>query len=370
MVFELQQLRVIMHVDLDYFFAQVEEREDHAIVGRPVIVCVYSGRGGDSGVVSTANYIARKYGVGSGISIALAKKKLKSVEAVFLSVNHQLYSMVSKKIMCIIRKYGDAFEQASIDEAYLDVTDRSGRDFERGRDLAIEIQKDILTTEEITCSIGIAPSKLVAKIAAGIHKPNGITLVRPEAVETFLSPIPVRELVGVGAKTEKTLHNLGVRTIGELANLDLGRLVKTFGKKLGTYFADAALGIDHSRVEERGKAESISRMSTLKENTRDSEAIVGELNRLAEDLHSSTVKDGLSFRGITVVAVMDDLKAHTRSKTLDKSSRDLTIVKQVAGSLLENLLAEETNHQVRRIGMKIFDFAKHEGQKQLTDFTL
>jgi DNA polymerase IV (DinB-like DNA polymerase) len=361
-------LRIVMHVDFDYFFAQVEERENPAIRDKPVVVCVYSGRSEDSGAVSTANYIARKYGVKSGIPISLAKKKLRDVESAFLPVNHTLYDAVSEKIMNIVHSYADRFEQIGVDEAFLEVTEEIDGSFERARELAEKIKKEIFDKEKITCSIGIGPNKLIAKIAAGRQKPNGLTVVRTEEIERFLSPLPVRKLVGVGTKTEKVLHKLGIKTIGELAKQNLDKLTSVFGMTFGAYLHAVALGRDKSPVQQRGRAESISRITTLKENTRDIAEMLKQIQKLAEDVHSKSMQQGLSFKSVSVVAVMEDLKMRSRSKTFQNPTKNLDIIKNTARALLQQLLRDETEGSVRRVGIKIFNLAYDKEQKQLNDF--
>ncbi|UCB59749.1 MAG: DNA polymerase IV [Candidatus Bathyarchaeota archaeon] len=364
----LQPFRVVMHVDFDYFFAQVEERENPEIKGKPVVICVYSGRGEDRGAVSTANYMARKYGVKSGMPIAFARKRLKNVEAEFLPVNHRLYDGVSEKIMALIHSHADSFEQAGIDEAFLEVTQRVEGSFEKARCLAIEIKRQIFAEEKITCSIGVGPNKLVAKIAAGKQKPDGLTIVKPEEVQPFLLGLPVRELVGVGRKTEKTLRNLGVKTVEELAAMSLDRLIDTFGRSFGSYLHKAAHGVDESPVQQRGQPESVSRMVTLKEDTRDIATMMREIASLARAVHSTVVAQRFSFRSVSVIAVMEDLTMRLRSKTFEKPIKNLKIVEHTAEELLKHLLREELERSVRRVGVKIHNFIEEKGQKELTDF--
>lgn len=364
----MQDSRVVMHFDFDYFFAQIEERENPEIKNQPVVVCVYSGRGKDKGAVSTANYVAREYGVKSGIPIAFAKKRLRNVDAVFLPVNHTLYNEVSRKLMNIISSFGDKFEQVGVDEAYLEVTKQVNGKFEKAKKLATEIKREIFEKQKITCSIGVGPNKLVAKIAAGKQKPNGLTVVKPEEVQRFLHPLSIRELVGVGRKTEKTLQTHGVNTIGELAAYDVNMLVKVFGKTLGSYFHNAALGIDESPVEQRGRAESISRMATLKEDTRSQTVILREINKLAKNVHSYVVKQRLNFKTVAVVAVMNDLAVRSRSKTFEKPTKNLKAIGETCKALLKHLLEEVTEGSVRRVGVKISGFTEEKGQRKLIEY--
>jgi len=363
------QSRVIMLVDLDYFFAQCEERKNPSLKDKPVVICVYSGRSEESGAVSTANYIARRYGVKSGIPISLAKKKLKNEDAVFLPVNHEFYEEVSEKIMRILRGHADRFEQVGVDEAYLDVTQRVRGDFEDAVELAQKIKEQVKTEEKLTCSIGVGPNKLIAKIAADIQKPDGLTIVRPEQVERFLSPLPVGKLIGVGRKTRKKMQTLGIRTIRELAEYDVQRLIQVFGKTLGTYFHDASNGIDDEPVEERGEAESISRISTLKEDTRDLKIILEKTSQLCDEVHASLLQRGLSFKSVGITGVMTDMRTRSRSKTFESPTNELEFLKKTVKELFERLLNEEFELEARRVGVKVSNFVKEQSkQKQITDF--
>jgi DNA polymerase IV (DinB-like DNA polymerase) len=362
------QDRIVMLVDLDYFFAQCEERRNPSIKGKAVVVCVYSGRTEDSGAVSTANYVARRYGVKSGIPISLAKSKLKDVDAVFLPVDKEFYREVSDEIMEILRSYADCFEQVGIDEAYLDVTQRTKGNYREAEELAATIKGDVLTQQQLTCSIGVGPNKLVAKTAADIQKPDGLTLVEPKEVQSFLSPLPVRRLVGVGRKTEKRLETLGVRTVGQLARFDVQKLIEVFGRKMGTYFHNAALGIDEEPVQERSEPESVSRISTLKEDTRELAVILDEAYRLCDEVYAKLLQRGLVYRSVSIYVVAADLSVHSRSKTFENPAGDLKAFKETVKELYEKFLGE-SDVEARRVGVKLSSLSrKEELQKQLTNF--
>ena len=361
------QARVIMLVDLDYFFAQCEERRNPSLKDKPVVVCVYSGRSEDSGAVSTANYIARKYGVTSGIPIFLAKKKLKK-DAVFLPMDHEFYEEVSGKIMRILRSHADFFEQVGIDEAYLDVSQKVKGSFEEAKELAQKIKEEVKAQQKLTCSIGIGPNKLVAKIAADIQKPDGLTIVKHEQVESFLSPLPVSCLIGVGRKTKKKMQTLGIRTIGDLAKYDVQRLIEIFGKKLGTYFHNASIGEDYELVRESGEVESISRISTLKEDTRDLKIILEKTKQLCDEVHAKLVQRELGFKSVGIVAVMTDMSVRSRSRTFENPTNELEVLKKTVKELFEKFL-NESELEARRVGVKVSNFVKEqERQKQITNF--
>ena len=352
-----------MLVDLDYFFAQCEERRNPSIKDKPVVVCVYSGRTEDSGAVSTANYIARKYGVKSGIPISLAKQKLKDVDAVFLPVDKKFYHEISDNIMEILRSHADVFEQVGIDEEYLDVTQRTQSNYQQAENLAEIIRADVLVQEQLTCSIGVGPNKLVAKIAADVQKPNGLTVVKPHELNVVLLPLPVRRLVGVGRITEKKLETLGVRTVGQLAQVDVQLLVDVFGRKLGTYFHNASMGINDEPVRERGEPESVSRISTLKNDTKELTTIIDEAYKLCDEVHARLLKRELLYRSVSIYVVASDLSAHSKSKTFENPTSDLETFKETVKELFEKFL-DENDVVARRVGVKLSNLTKKENQQK------
>jgi len=366
----LQPNRVIIHADFDYFYAQCEERENPSLKDKPVVVCIYSGRGEDRGAVSTANYIARKYGVKSGIPILQAKRRLKDIDAAFLPANFELYEKVSENIMSILKSYGDKFEQMGIDEAFLDVTQKTNGNYEKAKELAQKIQTEIWEKEKITVSMGIGPNKLIAKIAAGRQKPLGLTEVKPDDAESFLFPLPVNELLGVGKKTTEVMHEMRINTVGELAKLDVEKLTKRFGKVLGTYFHNAANGIDSSQVQERGMAESVSHILTLKEDTRDLDALLEVAYKICDDISSRARELNLSFKTISVQLVLQDMSASSRAKTFDAPVESIDVLKNTAKELFQKLLEEISEElKARRLGVKISGFAVgRQAQKHITEF--
>ena len=197
--------RIVMLVDLDYFFAQCEELRHPELKNKPVVVGIYSGRTEESGAVSTANYVAREYDVKSGIPLYLAKKRLEGTEAVFLPADHEYYERVSSRIMDLLRSCADTFEQVSIDEAYLDVTKKVDVNYASAVELAEQLKAEAIKQVKISFSVGIGPNKIMAKIACDFQKPDGLTVVRPDEIEQFLKPLPVNRLLGVGRKTSERM---------------------------------------------------------------------------------------------------------------------------------------------------------------------
>ncbi len=360
--------RVIMLVDFDYFFAQCEEVRNPVLRDKPVVVGVYSGRTENSGAVSTANYVAREYKVKSGIPLYLAKKWLEGTEAVFLPVDYSFYEKVSDKIMKLLRGYADSFEQVGIDEAYLDVTQKTEGGFEEVGPLVQKMKNDVKNLVGITFSVGVGPNKLVAKIAADTQKPDGLTVVKPENVERFLAPLSVSRLLGVGRKTTVKMNNLGIRTIGDLAGYDVQKLMEIFGKNLGMYFSKAAKGVDNSVVQETGQSESISRISTLKENTHDLMQVLEKTDLLIEDIYKELVRRNISFKQIGIIAIMTDLSVRSRSKTLETATNDVKVLRSIVRELFEKFL-RVSELEVRRVGVKVSQFNREEQkQRKLTGY--
>jgi len=209
--------RIILHVDMDSFYASVEQRRAPSLKGRPVVVGSDPKGGIGRGVVSTCSYEAREFGIHSGMPISQAYKLCP--DAVYLRVDMQLYKEVSCRVMEILRSEAGRFQQVSVDEAYLDISEKV-RDHERAIKIAQEIKAKIRAQEGLTCSIGIASTRSAAKIASDLDKPDGLTVVEPDRVAGFLEPLEVRRLQGIGRKNEEILHGLGIQTIGQLARFD------------------------------------------------------------------------------------------------------------------------------------------------------
>ncbi|MCZ7393977.1 MAG: DNA polymerase IV [Candidatus Methanoperedens sp.] len=356
--------RIILHVDMDYFFAQCEERERPEIKGKPVVICVYSGRSQDSGAVSTSNYEARKFGVKAGMPIYRAKKL--APDAVFLPVNMELYRSISDEIMEILRGYCDVLEKESVDEAFCDITGKVS-DFDEAKSRALRLKEEIKHKVGLTCSIGVAPNKLVAKIASDYQKPDGLTVVKPDEVLKFLVPLKVTDLVGVGKKTGERLNELGVKTIDELSKLSTDELVREFGQAKGVWLKQASQGIDDSTVEEREGTEQIGRITTLKEDTNDSNVIFGVIDELSKDVYRKLEARKLSFRSITFVAISTDFKTRTKTHMLEAPAKDSDAIKESARQLAKLFLAENPV-TLRRVGVRVANLMEEKGQKTLGEF--
>ncbi|UVS69513.1 DNA polymerase IV [Nitrososphaera viennensis] len=363
--------RVVMHIDFDYFFAQCEEVRRPEIRQRPVLVCVFSGRTEDSGVVSTANYVARKYGVKSGIPIRVAKAKLAGVDdALFLPLDASYYRQVSENAMSAIKEHADVFEHVGIDECFIDVSGRANGRFDAAEALARTVKQRVQERTKLTCSVGVAPNKMLAKIASDYNKPDGLTVVRPENALQFVSALDVDKIPGIGPKTRDRLAELGVKTAGDLASFDLFRLIKEFGKKTATYIHNAAKGIDDEPVMESAEGErrqQIMRIVTLKKDAQSAEEMYADLEEICRDVYESATEKKVAFGSVGIILVLDDLENVTRSRGLKAHASSFELLHSTARSLLDEAMGEK-KRSVRRLGVRISDFQDSSGQNTLFDY--
>ena len=355
--------RVVMHVDFDYFFAQCEELRKPEIKSRPVVVCVFSGRTEDSGAVSTANYVARKYGVKSGIPIKVAKSKLEGVaDAVFLPLDTPYYRQVSEKAMSIIKSHAQVFEHVGIDECYIDVSGAGDPE-----NLARQIKREIKSSLQLTCSVGIAPNKMLAKIASDMQKPDGLTAVKQKDAAGFVASPDVGKIPGNGPKTKERLAQLGVATAGQLAAFDLFKLMDEFGKKNASYMHNAAMGDDEEQVvESDGERKQLMRIVTLKKDASQSSEMYGDLEGICGAVHQGIEGKKLSFRTVGIILVLSNLENITRSRTLKTHTSSYDVLHSTAKSILDEAMAEKMS--VRRLGVRLADFQDSAGQGTLFEF--
>lgn len=360
----------ILHIDLDYFYAQIEETKDPTLKSIPVVVCQFSGRTEDSGAVATSNYIARKYGIKSGMPIVTAKKLLTQHSAVFIDADdshHALYKLISDQIMSIIRNYGHAFENVSIDEACIDITKQSEGNLDKAREIAFAIKADLLKEHNLTCSIGISSNKLISKMAADHHKPDGLTVIDDDSVKDFLFSLELKKLHDVGPKTLNTLNSLGIKTIKQLSNFDPSVLIETFGIKFGNYLHLSANGINNEPVKEK-PVNQYGRIITLKNDTRDLDVINENLNKISYDLHELLVENNVDFKSIRIMAITENMETHQKSKTLDFLNNSHEIIQKHSNTLFQDLLLEN-KRSIRRIGITVYNLSPKSGQTSLADFT-
>ncbi len=344
---------------MDQFFAAVEEREHPEFKGKPVVVGADPKEGKGRGVVSTCNYEARKFGIRSGMPISRAWKLCP--DAIYLPVNFKLYIQTSSRIMAILRKYADKFEQWGLDEAFLDVSSRV-RSSKEAEKLAENIKQKIRKSEGLTCSIGVGPNKLVAKIASDFKKPDGLTIVDENAVESFLAPLPVRKLLWVGKKTERKLNEMGIKTIGDLATYDVSVLTEKFGV-MGVQYSLMARGIDQTEVAERGETKSVGRQITFEEDTSDYNLVLTTLDKIGEQVHEEIVKRKMLFKTVTVKIRFENFETHTSGKTRSFFTDRLQDLQKTARELAQPYLRQ--NRKIRLIGVTASTLASRKEQKTL-----
>jgi DNA polymerase IV (DinB-like DNA polymerase) len=351
--------RVIFHLDMDHFYTAVEERERPEIKGKPVIVGSDPKDGKGRGVVSTSNYEARKLGIRSGMPISHAWKLCPT--AVFLPPNFPLYIKVSDEIMQIARKYADKFEQWGIDEAFLDVSSKARTPAE-AEPLAQQIKQEIKDKTRLTCSIGVGPNKLIAKVASDFQKPDGLTIVAEADAEAFLAPLPVRKLLWVGKKTEAKLKELDINTIGELASFNATVLTEHFGV-MGMQMHFMAKGIDKTEVEARSGVKSVSHETTFEEDVADDKVVLKALLGLCVEVQKEVEEQHLLFKTVTLKIRYENFETHTRSKTLPfLTCRLHDLEKNAKEMLLANL---QVDRKVRLVGVRVSSLVSYENQKTL-----
>lgn len=346
--------RVLLHVDMDAFYAAVEVRENPELEGKPVVVGA-DPREHPRGVVLTASYEARRYGVRSAMSCVQALRLCP--QAVFVPPRFELYGRVSSEIMELLRGFADHLQPTGIEEGYLDVTQRCGGHFSRAQEIARDIKAAMRKDQRLTCSIGIAPTKASAKIASDFEKPDGLTVVSPDHIVEFLAPISARKILGVGPKTAERLKDLGLETIGDVQRFNRQDLVELLGA-FGEYVHDVAIGRDEAAVlEPTGPPESISTETTFDQDLAAYEDLWPQLEGLAKSLHEQLLQEKYAFRTVTLKARYSNFETHTRSRSLKIHSADLDPILILSQMMLKEVLSP--GRKVRLIGVRLSNLKEH-----------
>ena len=336
---------------MDAFFAAVEEREDPSLRGRPVVIGADPKGGTGRGVVSTANYEARKYGVGSAMPIAQAWRRCP--HAVYLPPRGRLYAGVSEKVFAILADYTNLVEPLSIDEAFLDVT-ASRRLHGDGPTIARAIKDRIRGQEALTASVGVASSKYVAKVASDLEKPDGLVVVEPGTEAEFLAPLAVSRLWGAGPKAQEGLRTLGCRTIGDVAALDPGALARRFGEATGVHFSRLARGLDDRPVRPERERKSLGKETTFDEDVSDRELAERTLLGLCERVAASLRKRDLAGVTVTVKLRFEGFETHTRQRTLAAPVDTVEELWPAARMLFRE--ADRPKRRIRLVGVTVSGF--------------
>jgi DNA polymerase-4 len=341
---------IVAHLDLDAFFAAVEELENPELRRVPLVV------GGDPkgrGVVCTANYVARRYGIGSAMSSAEARRRCPA--AVFVPPRHTLYRDYSREVWSIVREMVPTVEQAGIDEGYLDLGEVAPA-FDDARALAETVQAVVRARTRLSCSLGVGTSKVVAKVASDRRKPGGLTVVRPGREAAFLAPLPLRLLPGIGPRAEERLQAAGVETIGDLAAL--GENDPLLAGKVGRMLHERARGIDPRRLELSTERISISQEETFPQDVGDAARLHDELRRMADGLARHLLTRRQTARTVTTKLRYPDFSIRTRSTSLPVGTDDARRIGELACALLDRALRDRPG-PLRLVGVGLSGLAEH-----------
>jgi len=350
--------RIICHVDMDAFFAAVEQRDRPELRGRPVIV---GGTPEGRGVVSAASYEAREFGVHSAMPAAQAVRLCPN--GVFLPVDFPRYRAASAQIMSILARHSERIEQLSIDEAFLDLTETCS-DFRQGERTAKKIKREIRSEVRLTASVGLGPNKFLAKLASDHRKPDGLVVIRPEEAVSFLAPLPVRKIWGVGPKTAARLESSGLSTIGDVAAAPIDELRRLLGA-WADVARELAHGLDDRPVEPAREAKSVSAEQTFAKDI----YVLGEMRRALADLSAEVASrlhhDGARARTLAVKVRFPDFRTVTRQTKLSDPTDQPAVIRGTVHDLLDAL--DPGSQGVRLLGVRASDLEHGPGQLSLFD---
>lgn len=334
--------RRILHIDMDAFFAAVEEQKNPTLKGKPVVI---GGAGDPSkrGVVSTASYEARKFGIHSAMPLRTAYNLCP--HAFFLPVDYEAYVAASHQFKSVLLSITPIMEDVGIDEVFLDISALE----DSNEVIANNIKTGVKEKTGLTCSVGIAPNKLLAKIASDMQKPDGLTIFNEDDIEGRLWPLPIRKLHGIGPKTEAHLKNLGIETIGQLVELPLETLFDNFGKSYGHYLYEASRGIDDSPLITHWEPKSFSRELTFQEDIKNWQIIAKTLAELVKEVSTDMKHHGYKTRTITIKIRFNDFQTFTRATTIADYTDSEEEIRKAAFAGLKRI---DLNKRVRLIGVR------------------
>lgn len=349
--------RIVIHADMDAFYAAVEQRENTELRGKPIIVCPNSHRA----VVLTASYEARPYGVGSAMSVAEARRRCP--QAIMVPPNFELYQSISQQIMDIFADFSPYVEAISLDEAFIDMTGAT-HFFGSPQDIGQKIKRAVYDATNLHISVGVSSTKYVAKVASAHDKPNGLTVVPPNEAKDWLAPQPISRLWGVGKKTAPKLEALGLHTIGDIAATEPGYLSHQLGKR-GSLFYNLAHAHDPRRITRGRTAKSIGSDRTLNQDISQRGAILRHLQRAAERVARRVRAKGYVARGVRVRLKTTQFEMLTRQTKLAKPSDTAAEFMQTGAALLDEF---DHSGPFRLVGMTVFDFHRQDEADQLNLF--
>ncbi|MFX1567297.1 MAG: DNA polymerase IV [Promethearchaeota archaeon] len=351
--------RIILHCDLDCFFAAVEIRDNPHLKGKPVIIGADPKEGKGRGVISTCNYEARKYGLHSAMPISQAYRRCP--HGIYLKPNGNKYYKVSNEVMEILKKYSNVFQKVGTDEAYLELTEIT-KYFEEAEIIAREIQKEIIMKIGITISIGIAPTKSLAKIASDENKPNGITIVKPDKIHEFLKDMDITRIPGIGKKSKVYYCKNGIRKIGDIISTPLPTIMDLFGKH-GSWIWKIVNGLDNRQVKEfHVDRKSISAERTFYSDTDNFNDILSRIEEINESIHKSVIKHQITYKTVTLKIRFEGFQTFTRSKTLPFHIQDKDFVLDITLELFREF--SNSKKKIRLVGIKLSNFERNPKTRQ------
>jgi DNA polymerase IV len=340
-------VRTILHVDMDAFYASVEERDRPELRGKPVIV----GGTGGRGVVAAASYAVRRYGVHSAMPMAEALRRCP--EAICIRPRMARYQEISHQVFEVFHEFTPVVEGLSLDEAFLDVT-ASRQLLGDGVVIATEIRRRIRERTELTASVGIAPNKLLAKIASDLNKPDGLCRIGPDNLHAILDGLPVQKLFGIGHKSLPAVQQAGIRTFGELRRASDDVVWRAFGKH-GRTMRDRAAGIDDRAVEAERDEKSISAEETFAVDLRERAELVSKLVHLADRATGRLRSQSLGAGKVTVKIRRGDFSTFTRQRAVHPPTQDTSVISRMAQLLLDEWIRSQPNAAVRLLGVGVGD---------------
>ncbi|MHA1452447.1 MAG: DNA polymerase IV [Promethearchaeota archaeon] len=360
----LLEKRIIFHVGLDAFFAAIEIRDNPALQGKPVIIGADPKKGNGRGVVTTCSYEARKFGLHSAMPISKAYKLCP--HGVYLHGTYEKYQEASQMVMEILRSYNVDFQQASIDEAYLDFSELCDN-FQDAYKIAVDIQSFVKRKIGITCSIGCSSTKTIAKIASDYNKPKGITIVEPEKIQEFLEQMDITKIPGIGKKTKLNFHRQGIFKIQDLYKTGLSNLVFMFGD-YGIWVWNVIMGLDSRPVREHYNRKSIGKERTFMEDESSHDVVISKINDLNTRIHAILEKQKYRYNTITLKIRLTGFVTHTRSKTMKTAFRDINLAQKELEELFNYFTFEK--RKIRLIGVRFSNLEQDSSKIQtlITDF--
>ena len=361
---DLSKNRIILHVDMDAFYASVEVSKHSSYFGKPVIVGANPKRGRGRGVVLTASYEARRYGLHSGMPISEAYRRCPN--GIYIKPHMELYIDTSNRIMELIRRYAIKFQKVSIDEAYLDITGLASNYME-AMEVAQAIQDEIWNRFRITCSVGVGPNKLIAKIASSLYKPSMITVIPPEKVKEFLAPLPVQKIPGIGRKLADRLNKYGVYKVKDLATADILLLKRVFGKN-AIWARNIADGIDDSDVSYKYARKSIGKEYTFYNYTKEVERIMNVFTQLARDVYKTATSYNFGFKTVSIKLRYSDYETILKSRTHTYYIKSFNMLMSIVRAIFFSVY--DSTREIRLVGVKLSGVTDLSKQMRIIDFIL